>query len=96
MLIAGYAQEVSSRRKDRRNRTHVDHSLTCCSEENSKVQVIGYDRSRQNESEMPMSLNCNSVTAHGLKLKGVNDETARTYCVRCVDREVSLLLQSHR
>ena len=31
MLIAGYAQEVSSRRKDRRNRTHVDHSLTCCS-----------------------------------------------------------------
>ena len=25
MLIAGYAQEVSSRRKDRRNRTHVDH-----------------------------------------------------------------------
>ena len=37
MLIAGYAQEVSSRRKDRQNRTHVDHSLTRCSEENSKV-----------------------------------------------------------
>jgi len=36
MLIAGYAQEVSSRRKDRQNRTHVDHSLTCGSEENSK------------------------------------------------------------
>ena len=36
MLIAGCAQEVSSRRKDRRNRTHVDHSLTCCSEENVK------------------------------------------------------------
>ena len=35
MLIAGYAQEVSSRRKDRRNRTHVDHSLTCCSGKNS-------------------------------------------------------------
>jgi len=31
MLIAGYAQEVSCRRKDRRNRTHVDHSLTRCS-----------------------------------------------------------------
>jgi len=28
MLIAGYAREVSSRRKDRRNRTHVDYSLT--------------------------------------------------------------------
>jgi len=28
MLIAGYAQELSSRHKDRRNRTHVDHSLT--------------------------------------------------------------------
>ena len=27
MLIAGYAQEVSSRRKDRRNRTQFDHSL---------------------------------------------------------------------
>ena len=25
MLIAGYAQEVSSRHKNRRNRTHVDH-----------------------------------------------------------------------
>jgi len=39
MLIAGYAQEVSSRCKNRRNRTrtHVDHSLTCYSEENSKV-----------------------------------------------------------
>jgi len=37
MLIAGYAQEVSSKRKDRRSRTHVDHSLTCCREENSKV-----------------------------------------------------------
>ena len=39
MLIAGYAQEVSSRCKNRRNRTrtHVDHSLTCCSEENLKV-----------------------------------------------------------
>ena len=36
MLIAGYAQEVSSRRKDWRNRTHVDHSLTCCSEKNSQ------------------------------------------------------------
>ena len=32
MFIAGYAQEVSSRRKDRQNRTHVDHSLTCCSD----------------------------------------------------------------
>ena len=42
MLIAGYAQEVSSRRKDRRNRTHVDHSLTCCSEENSRVHVIAW------------------------------------------------------
>ena len=30
MLIAGYAQEVSSRHKDRQNRTHVDRSLTCC------------------------------------------------------------------
>jgi len=40
MLIVGYAQEVSSSHKDRRNRTHVDHSLTCCSEENSKV--LGY------------------------------------------------------
>jgi len=30
MLIAGYAQEVNCRCKDRRNRTHVDHSLTCC------------------------------------------------------------------
>ena len=29
MLTAGYAQEVSN---DRRNRTHVDHSLTCCSD----------------------------------------------------------------
>ena len=28
MLIAGYAREVSSRREDRRNRTHVDRSLT--------------------------------------------------------------------
>ena len=37
MLINGYSQEVSSRRKDRRNRTHVDRSLTCCSEKNSKV-----------------------------------------------------------
>jgi len=35
MLIAGYAQEVSSRCN--RTRTHVDHSLTCCSEENLKV-----------------------------------------------------------
>jgi len=36
MLIAGYAQEESSTRKDRQNRTHVDRSLTCCrSEENS-------------------------------------------------------------
>jgi len=41
MLIAGYAQEVSSRYKDRRNRTHVDHSLTCCSEENSKFVHTG-------------------------------------------------------
>ena len=40
MLIAGYAQEVSSTRKDRRNRTHVDYSLTCCSEENSKSYVL--------------------------------------------------------
>jgi len=30
MLIAGYAQEVSSRHKDWWNRTHVDHSLICC------------------------------------------------------------------
>jgi len=37
MLIAEYAQEVSSKCEDRRNSTHVDHSLTCCSEENSKV-----------------------------------------------------------
>ena len=37
MLIAGYAQLVSSIRKDWQNRMHVDHSLTCCSEENSKV-----------------------------------------------------------
>ena len=37
MLIARYAQEVSSRQVNRRNRTHVDHSLACCSEENSKV-----------------------------------------------------------
>jgi len=36
-MIAGYAQKVSSTRKDRQNRTHVDHSLTCCSEEISKV-----------------------------------------------------------
>ena len=28
MLIAGYAQEVSSKRRDRRNRTHIDHCLT--------------------------------------------------------------------
>jgi len=40
MLIAGYAQEVSSTRKDRQNRTHVDHSLTCCrSEENSSPRL---------------------------------------------------------
>ena len=38
MLTAGYAREVSSRREDRRNRTHVDHSLTRCSEENSTSQ----------------------------------------------------------
>ena len=36
-VIAGYAREVSSRREDRRNRTHVDNSLTCCGEENSKI-----------------------------------------------------------
>jgi len=39
MLIAEYAQEVSSRREDRRNRTHVDHSLTRCSEENSASMI---------------------------------------------------------
>jgi len=37
MLIAGYAQEVSSRREDRQNKMHVDRSLTRCSEENPKV-----------------------------------------------------------
>ena len=43
MLIAGYAQEVSSRRKDRRNRTHVDRSLTCCSgaTENARHENAG-------------------------------------------------------
>jgi len=40
-LIDGYAQEVSSRRKDRQNRTHVDHSLTRCSC-NSSARKTGH------------------------------------------------------
>ena len=39
MLIVRYAQEVSSRGKDRRNRTHVDHSLTCSEEKFVSVHV---------------------------------------------------------
>ena len=38
-LIAGCAQEVSSGPKDRRNRTHVDHSLTCSEEQPSTAFV---------------------------------------------------------
>jgi len=37
MSIVECIPEVSSRRKDQRNRTHVDRSLTCCSEESSEV-----------------------------------------------------------
>ena len=40
MLIAGYSQEVSSTRKDRQNRTHVDLSGCRASQRLDRYQII--------------------------------------------------------